>query len=59
MQVVVTFTALSFQMVCGRQDADEKMDWFLWHKVSLPPFKHFQGEPSTFQTFSRHAGEKN
>jgi hypothetical protein len=26
MQVVVTFTALSFQMVCGRQDADEKMD---------------------------------
>jgi hypothetical protein len=29
-------------MVCGGEDADEKIDWFLWHSASLPPFRHFQ-----------------
>jgi len=30
------------EMVCSREDANEKMNWFLWDRASLPPFRHFQ-----------------
>jgi hypothetical protein len=29
-------------MVCSRENADKKLNWFLWHRASLPLIGHFQ-----------------